>query len=249
MQHSGAEITEISFLPLPGVVCYPHPMIRRFAVAFAFLALMGAGLPPARAAIFPLNDGTKVEGEPISYNAQGVVMKTTDGAFAPRMGWTNFTQEALKELSKQPKAKPFLEAYLDVEEPEANAKPALEIKPKPHDTLERPNPKAGLGAMFSSPISVLLFLLLYAGNIYAGFEIAIFRNLHPGLVCGVAAGAPVIGPIVFLCMPTKIQKSLDEIAAESMAEHAPEEHQLSYTHPGGHGAEDEAALQVLRFVK
>jgi hypothetical protein len=98
-----------------------------------------------------------------------------------------------------------------------------------------------MGAMFSSPLSIVLFLLLYAGNIYAAFEIAIFRNYHPGLVCGIAAVAPILGPAIFLCLPTQLQKSHDELAAESMAEHAPEEHQLSYTHPGGHGAEAEAA--------
>jgi hypothetical protein len=134
-----------------------------------------------------------------------------------------------------------VEPYLEEDEPEAEKKPSLEIKPKPHDRLERPDPKAGMGAMFSSSVSIVLFLLFYAGNIYAAFEIAIFRNYHPGLVCGIAAVAPVIGPAIFLCLPTQIQKSHDELAAESMAEHAPEAHQLAYTYPGGHGAEAEAA--------
>jgi hypothetical protein len=217
-------------------------MIRRFAVAFVLFALMSGGISIASAASFPLSDGTTISGEPISFNAQGVVVKTPDGNFAPRVGWTNFTQEALKELAKEPKAKPFVEPYLELDETETEKKPSLVIKPKPHDRLARPDPKAGMGAMFSSGISVLLFLLLYAGNIYAAFEIAIFRNYHPGLVCGVAAAAPVLGPVLFLCLPTRLQKSHDELAAESMAEHAPEEVQLAYTHPGGHGtAEGEAA--------
>ena len=216
-------------------------MIRRFAVVLVFFAWMAGVLSDASAASFPLNDGTTLEGEPISFNLQGVVMKTTDGAIAPRMGWTNFTQTALKQLAKQPKAKPLVEPYLEEDETENEAKPSLDIKPKPHDRLERPDPKAGLGAMFSSPLSIVLFLLLYAGNLYAAFEIAIFRNYHPGLVCGIAAGAPIVGPAVFLCLPPRIQKSHDELAAESMAEHAPEEHQLSYTHPGGHGTEAEVA--------
>jgi hypothetical protein len=157
-----------------------------------------------------------------------------DDSFAPRMGWTNFTQEALKELAKDPKAKPFVEPYLDLEETEEK-KPSLVIKPKAHDRLERPDPKAGMGAIFSSSISIILFLLVYAGNIYAALEIAVFRNYHPGLVCGVAAVAPFLGPIIFLCLPTRLQKSHDELAAESMAEHAPEQVHLAYTHPGGHG--------------
>ena len=216
-------------------------MIRRFVMASVFFVLMTGGISAARAASYPLSDGSTLIGEPISINAQGLIVKLADGSFAPRMGWTNFTQEALKDLAKDPKAKPFVEPYLDLEEAEEK-KPSLVIKPKAHDRLERPDPKAGMGAMFSSPISIILFLLLYAGNIYAALEIAVFRNYHPGLVCGVAAVAPFFGPIIFLCLPTRLQKSHDELAAESMAEHGPEEVQLAYTHPGGHGtAESEAA--------
>lgn len=217
-------------------------MIRRFAVVLVLFALMACGIFLAPAASYLLNDGTTLSGDAISFNVQGVVVKTADGNFAPRAAWTNFTQEALKELAKEPKAKPFVEPYLELDESETEKKPSLQIKPKPHDRLARPDPKAGMGAMFSSAIGVILFLLLYAGNIYAAFEIAIFRNYHPGLVCGVAAAAPVIGPALFLCLPTRLQKSHDELAAESMAEHAPDEVQLAYTHPGGHGtAEGEAA--------
>jgi hypothetical protein len=216
-------------------------MIRRFAVVFVWFALMLGGIPVALAASFLLSDGTTLAGDPISFTKDGVVVKTADGNFAPRVGWTNFTQGALKELAKEPKAKVFVEPYLELDETETEKKPSLVIKPKPHDRLARPDPKAGTGAMFSSGLSVLLFLLVYAGNIYAAFEIAIFRNYHPGLVCGVAAAAPILGPVLFLCLPTRLQKSHEELAAEQMAEHAPEEVQLAYTHPGGHGtAEGEA---------
>lgn len=217
-------------------------MICRFVPALVLFALMTGGVSMAPGASYLLNDGATLSGEPISINAQGVVVKTADGAFAPRMGWTNFTQEALKELAREPKAKPFVEPYLELDETETVKKPSLVIKPKAHDRLARPDPKAGMGAMFSSAISVLLFLLLYAGNLYAAFEIAIFRNYHPGLVCGIAAAAPILGPVVFLCLPTRLQKSHDELAAESMAEHSSEEVHLAYTHPGGHGSpEAEAA--------
>jgi len=209
-------------------------MIRRFALVFVSLAFIAGGIRLALAAAFPLSDGTSLDGEPISYNAIGVVVKKADGTFAPRMGWTNFTQEAIKQFAKDPKAKAFVEPYLEVDESEAEKKPSLEIKPKAHPRLERPNPKAGMGAMFSSSVTVVLFLLLYAGNIYAAFEIAIFRNYHPGLVCGIAAAAPVIGPVIFLCLPPRVQKSHDELAAEAMAEHAPEAPQLAYAHPGGY---------------
>jgi hypothetical protein len=52
---------------------------------------------------------------------------------------------------------------------------------------------------------LLLLFLLYAANIYAAYEISIFRGQSAALVCGVAAVAPLVGPIVFLSMPTKMQ--------------------------------------------
>ena len=118
-------------------------MIRRFAVVLVLFVLTAMGVSSAWAGTYPLSDGTKLEGEPISPNALGLVVKQADGTYSARVGWTNFTQEAIKELAKLPKAKSFVEPFLEVDEPEADKKPALEIKPKAHPRLERPNPKAG----------------------------------------------------------------------------------------------------------
>ena len=188
---------------------------------FVLLATIVLTSAMAQGAIYPLANGSTLEGEPISYNALGVVLKLPDGTFAPREGWTNFSQQALQEFAKNPKIKPLIEDQLDVAEPE-DAKPKLEIKPRHVDRLARPDPSAGFGALFSSSVSIVLILLIYAGNIYAGYEVGLFRNYPPFLVAGIAAVAPVIGPIIILCMPTRIQKSIDEVAAESMARHVAE---------------------------
>src|SRR5689334_1486077 len=191
-------------------------MSARF-VLFALVAVLGARL--AGAATFELSNGSKLDGEPISFTPQGVVLKSADGTFAPREGFTNFTQQSLQELHKLAKSardKALVEPFLDVDEPE-DAQAKIEIKPKPIERLARPDPKAGYGALFASGISLTLLLLIYAGNIYAGYEVGLFRNYPPFLVAGVAAVAPVIGPIIFLCLPTRLQKSIDELAAESMA--------------------------------
>jgi hypothetical protein len=121
-----------------------------------------------------------------------------------------------------------------VDEPDTDKKPAIEIKPKSIKRMERPDPNAGLGALFSPAITVVLCLVLWAGNIYAGFEIGIFRNYHPILVAGISAVAPVLGPVLFLCLPTRIQKTPDELAAESMAQHAGEHPPQTLALPGGH---------------
>jgi hypothetical protein len=188
---------------------------------FALIATIVLSCAFAQGAIYTLSNGSSLEGEPISYNAVGVVLKLPDGTFAQREGWTNFTQQALQEFAKNPKIKPFIEDQLDVPEPE-DEKPKLEIKPKHVNRLARPDPNAGWGALFSSTIGLTFILLIYVGNIYAGYEVGLFRNYPPFLVAGVAAVVPVLGPIFFLCLPTRIQKSIDEISAESMARHVAE---------------------------
>ena len=46
----------------------------------------------------------------------------------------------------------------------------------------------------------MLILLIYAANLYAAYEISVFRRMPPGPVCGISAVAPVVGPIIFLCL-------------------------------------------------
>jgi hypothetical protein len=181
-----------------------------------WIAILMLSAACAQAATFSLSNGTSLNGEPISFNAAGVVLKLADGTFAPRESWTNFTQQALQEFAKNPKAKTFVEPFLDVDEPE-DAKPKIEIKPKPIERLPRLEGKSGMGALFASGMSLTFLFLLYAGNVYAGYEVGLFRNYQPFMVAGIAAVAPVLGPVIFLCMPTRIQKSIDEVAAESMA--------------------------------
>lgn len=212
-------------------------MIRRFAFVLALMSVLFGN--SAQAATFPLLDGTTLDGEPVSFTAQGMVVKNASGDFAPRMGWTNFTQEALKELVKNPKAKSFVEPFVE-EDVNVEKAPSVVVKLKPHPRMNRPDPKAGMGALFSSGLTIVLLLIVYAGNIYAGFEIGIFRNYPPAMVCGVAAVAPVIGPAIFLCLPTRVQKSVDELAAESMEASGGEVTQLSYVHPGSKDATPEA---------
>lgn len=164
---------------------------------------------------FPLLNGEVVTGEPIHFTAQGVVIKRGDGSFAPRIGWTNFTEAALKELGKDRRAKPFVDQFLEAEEEEQaeRAETAITVKPVPR--LERANLKAGFGALFSSPLSLTLLFFFWAANIYAAFEIALFRNYPWPLVCGIAAVVPVIGPALFLCLPTYVPGAQAEETAEA----------------------------------
>lgn len=66
-----------------------------------------------------------------------------------------------------------------------------------------------------------MLLMFYAANIYAGYEVAVFRAQPKILVCGISAVIPVIGPIVFLCLPTKVAKASEEGYLTEPAEAAP----------------------------
>jgi len=201
------------FLYFLKFLCYGKRMIRRLAL-FILIAFGLAGWfsRPARADTFELNDKTVLSGQPLAPNRQGIIIKGEDGAIPERVAWTNFTQSALKKLSQFGPAKPFVEPYLEPDEAEIarKAKPEITVKPVPR--LERPDPRAGIGALFSSSLMLLLVFILYAANIYAGYEVSVFRNYPAGAVCGLAAVLPVIGPVIFLCLPTRIPPSAAELA-------------------------------------
>ena len=161
-----------------------------------FLFFLGVAIS-AVADTFELVDGSKLTGEAIwgSANAQGIVIKKEDGTYAPRTGWTNFTVNTLKQLTQNPKAKQFVEPLLEAVDDEAISakKAAAEIVLKPVPRLERPDPRAGFGALFRSPLSVMLLVIVYLANLYAAFEISIFKNYPAAAVCSAAAAVPVAG--------------------------------------------------------
>jgi hypothetical protein len=189
-------------------------MIRRLVLVLMALVCATALAPGAEVETYQLVMGGPLTGEPIHADARGLVVKTSDGSFAPRVAWTNFTEGDLKKLANLPMAKQFVESYLEPEE-EPGKKEAVEIKPKPVPRMERPDPSSGLGAIFGSPLSLTLLILVYIANIYAGYEVALFRNYAPGVVCLAAAVVPVIAPIIFLCLPTHIQRvAMSDVEAQ-----------------------------------
>src|SRR5437762_920799 len=110
-----------------------------------FLALAGWFAREAQADSFELNDKSILTGQPLAPDRRGVIIKAEDGTIPERVPWTNFTQSALKKISQMPAAKPFIEPYLEPEEPESTRKARPEITIKPVPRLERPNPHAGPG--------------------------------------------------------------------------------------------------------
>jgi len=174
--------------------------LRRLSVIalLAWLAIVAA-----RAGDFKLANGNTIHGEVASGDEDGLVVKLDVGGFSKREAWINFSQETLKELSKDPKMTQFVEPFVELEPEQIKAKEKQKeiiVKEVPN-RLEREAGKIGLAAAFMTPIGIGLLAVLLLTSIYAGYEIALFRQQPPALVCLVSAIAPVLGPVIFLCLP------------------------------------------------
>lgn len=179
-----------------------------------WLAAVGAD------ASFPLADGTTVGGSIVSFNDNGIIFRTGDDKYTDRLPWIKFSQDGLKQLAQNPKIAPFVEPFIIPAQPEHA--PKTEVKLQEVSRLDRSGPASLFGGLFSSPVGLMVLLLIYAANIYAGYEIALFRARPPGLVAGVAAVLPVIGPVIFLMMPG-LRAASEPAPEEAPVEAAPVE--------------------------
>jgi hypothetical protein len=196
-------------------------MVRRFSlIAVWLVAALLAGR--AYADTFTLANGQTMTGELLmgSENDAGVQIKVGEGKYE-RVPWANFSQEDLKKLVKTPKLAPLVEPFIEITQEDKIRKTEVNIKQP--QRLELPPKQSLIGALLSSGIGIFIVLLLYAANVYAGYEISIFRARPTALVCGVSAVLPVIGPIIFLSMATKlppveeVRPPAPEAAAEGAA--------------------------------
>ena len=195
--------------------------IVRSSLLILFVALLVFSAAMTRAEEFKLTNGETVTGEvlPTSANDQGVQVKVGEGQYQ-RVPWASFSQDDLKNFSKNQRMQPFVEPFIEPN-PEAKVK-KTEVNIKQPPRLERPAKQSLFGAFFSSGLGVFVMLLLYAATIYAAFEVAIFRARPPLLVCGLSA-VPFLGilsPIIFLSLRTNVKSSAQPV--ESPAEAKPQ---------------------------
>jgi hypothetical protein len=71
--------------------------------------------------------------------------------------------------------------------------------------LELPPKQSLFSALVSSSVGLVVLMLIYAANIFAGYEIAVVRSRPIALVMGVAVVLPILGPIIFLAMPAPVE--------------------------------------------
>jgi hypothetical protein len=112
------------------------------------------------------------------------------GRVSERYSWSKFSQDALKELAQDPKAKDFAEPFIEIP-PEARPRP----QPKPVvlkdvTRVELPAGRTRFFSSFTAPMGLLILAVLYTANLLAAYEIARFRNRPVAVVCGLAALLP-----------------------------------------------------------
>jgi hypothetical protein len=184
-----------------------NAVVRRLYFIMAVLAgIFMARISPAE--VFKLTTGETITGEVLaaSGNDRDVQIKVGEGKYE-HVAWASFAQEDLKRFAQNKKLEPYVEPFIEVTQEEKLKKTEVNIKQPPR--LERPAPQSLFGALFSSGLGVCIVLLLYGANVYSGYEVAIFRAQSVPLVCGVSAALPLIGPIIFLSMPTKLPPSTE----------------------------------------
>ena len=187
---------------------------------------MGLMLQGANAGAYTLADGTSISGDPINYNDAGVLLKTGEDSYLPRIPWGKFTDEALRQLLNEAKKaknthdQAILEPMVP-DEPASEKAKFRQIAVKPVEMPVRPGGPLGVLAILGSPLGWLLLLVLYGGNLFAACEIAIYRNRPLPTVCGLAA-IPLIGvatSLYFLSLPE--QAPAEDLSSPSGAAAAP----------------------------
>ena len=153
-----------------------------------------------------LTDGSSLSGDIVKYDDNGLFLRLAGETYT-NVPWAHFSQAALKQLAQNPKINPFVDVFIEPTESEHPAK--AEIKINPVIRLERPAKPALFGGLIQSPVGLVILLILYAANLYAAYEISIFRARPTLQVIGLAAAFPVIGPIIFLAMPTKMEAAVE----------------------------------------
>ncbi len=187
-----------------------------------------AGLLMATAAdTFQLADGTTITGDIVSFTDKGIILRQGEDKYIPRMPWLKFSQAGLKQLAQNPKIEPLVEPF--IEAPPATHPQVTSVNVREVQRLDRPAVTSLFGAIFSTSFGFIALLLIYAANLFAGYQIALFRSKPIGMVVGVSALLPVIGPIIFLSMipPRQTEEAM-------AAEGAPAEQVAGEAAPGGH---------------
>ncbi len=162
---------------------------------------LGLHLGAIGAESLTLVDGATLSGDIVKFDDNGLLLRVS-GEVYTNIPWGRLSQASLKQLTANPKLKPLVEVFI---EPDPSQRPPpKEIKINPVTRLTIPEHPSLLGGLVGSPVGLGILLVLYLANLFAAFEVAVFRARSPGQVIGISALLPIIGPVVFLAMPMKM---------------------------------------------
>ena len=164
-----------------------------------------------------LTDGTSVSGDMVKFDDNGMMIHTTTDAYTT-VTWARFSQDALKQLSANPKLKALVEAF--IEPTAADRPPKAEIKsPSVTRIIKSPDQlqPSIFGGLVHSSVGWFILLVIYAANLYAAFEIAVVRGKSVGAAVGLSAVLPLLGPVYFLTQRVKTKSEPEAAAGESAA--------------------------------
>lgn len=216
--------------------------MRRILSPLFLLLWLTLGASALWADTFTFTDGTSVNGEVLSADERGAMFRTPEGETTERVPWIKFTQESLKTLQKNPRAAKHIEPFLDVDVSKKTQKRDVPINK--WDKPPRDMAPSFLGGFFGTGFGMLVLFLAYAASLYAAYEIAIVRAYPWPLVCGVAAVFPILGPLVFLCLPTRVVTHADETAGEWKSYEAEEAAAAAAAAAAAEGGEAAEGLQL-----
>lgn len=174
----------------------------RLGVVSTLLVLL-LSVCPALGAEYRLTNGDIYTGQAASFNDDGLIVRLDIGGFSPRVPWGKLTQDTLKLLADNPEAAEYVEAYIEVpiEVKEAEKRKRQEIRITEPTKVPHTPGKVGFFAAMANPLGYALLAAIYLANLYAAAQVARFRGRPAGLVVGVSAIAPIIGPIIFALIP------------------------------------------------
>ena len=204
---------------------------------FSFGLWLGLVALAANADTLTLTDGASLSGDIIKVDDNGLMLSMAGDVYT-NLPWGRLSQDSLKQLAQNSKLNAkktpvasLVEPFIEPTESQRPAKP--DIKVDAVTRMPRPAHPALIGGLVSSPLGIFILLLLYAANLYAGFEVAVVRARPLAQVLGLSAVLPVIGPCIFLALPVKMPAPVEEeIAfapggtAAAAAQRSPEEIQI-----------------------
>ncbi len=196
-----------------------------------------AGLAQAQTAYMPFEfDGQKVTGRPVGFKDTHIQIAIQGGGIT-NVAWGRLSQSTLQSLTKLKNFGVFAQPFIDPPPQRAPQGPKVTIKEV--QRMDRP----ASGGLMASSVMLLVFFLIYLANIYAGYEVAVYRQRNPGLVCTLAAVAPVVTPIAFLAMPSAIERAAEEeaVTEEAAGEAVAQEGQPAEQAPAETAAAEAAA--------